>query len=113
MALELGRAVSGVPSTEHRVEARMSAGDDDHPVDLSVSPEHMMRIRDGVRQILVQHIHALRIASRAFRKAGLRDRARRCELEADRLSRAVASLDNPMSMLIFPSEEPPEQGDAT
>ncbi len=89
----------------------MSREDEDPPVDLSVSPEHMMRIRDGVRQLLVQHIHELRIASRAFRKVGLHDRARRCEVEAGRLTRAVAALENPMSMLRFPSEELPEQGD--
>lgn len=89
----------------------MSGEDEDPSVDLSISPEHMMRIRDGVRQLLVQHIHELRIASRAFRKAGLHDRARRCEVEAGRLTRAVATLENPMSMLRFPSDKPPERGD--
>lgn len=95
----------------HRAERRMSGDEEEPSVDLSVSPEHMMRIRDGVRRLLVQHIHELRIASRAFRKAGLHDRARRCEVEAGRLTRAVATLENPMSMLRFPPEEPPKRGD--
>jgi hypothetical protein len=87
-------------------------GDDEEPsVDLSVSPEQMVRIRDGVRRLLVQHIHELRIAARAFRKAGLLDRARRCEVEADRLTRAIAGLENPMSMLMFRPEEPLKQDD--
>jgi hypothetical protein len=89
----------------------MTGDDEERSVDLSVSPEQMVRIRDGVSRHLVQHIHELRIAARAFRKAGLHDRARRCEVEADRLTRAVAGLDNPMSMLMFRSEEPPEQVD--
>jgi predicted metal-binding transcription factor (methanogenesis marker protein 9) len=86
----------------------MSREDGDPSVDLSLSPERMMRIRDGVRELLVQHIHALRIASRAFRKAGIHDRARRCETEAGRLTRAVATLDNPMSMLTFPPGDDPD-----
>lgn len=82
----------------------MTADERDLPVDLSLSPEHMLRIRDEVRKRFVQHIHALRIASRAFRNAGIHDRARRCEVEADRLTRVVADLENPMSMLTFPSD---------
>jgi hypothetical protein len=86
----------------------MSREDGDPFVDLSLSPERMMRIRDGVRELLVQHIHALRIASRAFRKAGIHDRARRCETEAGRLTRVIATLDNPMSMLTFPPGDDPD-----
>lgn len=80
-------------------------------VDLSLSPERMLRIRDGVREHLVQQIHALRIAARAFRKAGIQDRARRCEVEAVQLTRVVAGLDNPMSMLTFPADRDDEQQD--
>ena len=111
MHLDGERAMDGGLAIAPCVEGRMSHEDGEPSVDLTVSPEHMMRIRDGVRQLLVQHIHELRIASRAFRKAGLHDRSRRCEVEAVRLTRAVASLDNPMSMLRFPPEEQPEQGD--
>jgi hypothetical protein len=104
-------ACNGLPSFR-TVEARMTPEDGDPAVDLSLSPERMMRIRDGVRELLVQHIHALRIASRAFRKAGIHDRARRCEVEANRLTRVVASLDNPMSMLTFPSADDGERRDS-
>ena len=104
------RCMARVP-IDCRVEGRMSGDEDEPSVDLSISPEQMVRIRDGVRQRLVQHIHEHRIAARAFRKSGLHDRARRCEVEANRLTRAVAGLDNPMSMLMFRPEESPEQGD--
>ena len=82
----------------------MSAANGDSPVDLTLSPERMLRVRDGARQLLVQHIHVLRIASRAFRKAGIHDQARRCEREAGRLTDVVAGLENPMEMLTFPSD---------
>jgi hypothetical protein len=98
----------------HRIDvgmASMRAGDEDPEVDLSLSPEHMIQIRDGVRNTLVQQIHALRIASRAFRKAGIHDRARQCEREAGRLARAVSCLDNPMSMLTFRPEDNGQRSD--
>lgn len=90
----------------------MSWDERDLPVDLSISPERMMDIRDGVRELLVQNIHALRIASRAFRKAGIHDRARHCEAEASQLMVVIAGLDNPMSMLTFPSDDDEEQRDS-
>lgn len=90
----------------------MSRGEEVPPVDLSLSPERMLRARDSVRELLVQHVHALRIAARAFRKAGIQDRARRCEQEAGRLTRVIGTLENPMAMLTFPPEEgEPEERD--
>jgi hypothetical protein len=92
-------------------EARMTADGGDATPDLSLSAESMLRIRDEVRERLVQQIHGLRIASRAFRNAGIHDRARRCEAEAVQLMQVVAGLDNPMSMLTFPTDNPGEQQD--
>jgi hypothetical protein len=89
----------------------MNSRDEDLEVDLSVSPERMIQIRDGVRESLVQQIHALRITARAFRKAGIHDHARQCEREAGRLARAVSCLDNPMSMLTFRPEDNGQRSD--
>ncbi len=57
---------------------------------------------------MVHHIHALQIAARAFRNAGIHDQARKCEIQAKRLTTVVAGLDNPMSMLTFPDGTDPE-----
>jgi hypothetical protein len=79
--------------------------DTDSQVDLSVSPERMLWIRDHVRELVVHHIHALLIVSRALRRAGMDDQARRCEVQARRLTKIVGTLDNPRSMLTFAIED--------
>jgi hypothetical protein len=89
----------------------MSGDERDPEVDLSVTPETMMAIRERIRQHLVEHIHALRIAARAYRKAGFHEQARRYERDARRIAHAVAALDNPMSMLTFPSRSAPDSQD--
>jgi hypothetical protein len=66
-------------------------------VDLSVEPEHMLAIRNGVRQQLVDKVHALRMAARLQHRFGTPDRARKLENEARDTISMIAALDDPMS----------------
>jgi hypothetical protein len=65
-------------------------------VDLTLTPEEMLRIRDRVRHSLVTEFHEVNIALRARRKVGDVYTVRRLQEEIRRIVRMIHALDNPM-----------------
>jgi hypothetical protein len=72
------------------------ANEDEPDVDLSLTPEEMLRIRDRVRHSLVTEFHEVNILLRARRKVGDRRTVRRLELEIRRIVYMIHALENPM-----------------
>lgn len=71
--------------------------DQDLPdVDLAVTPDEMLRIRDRVRHSLVTEFHEVNIALRARRKVGDSQSVRRLQDELRRIVLMIHTLDNPM-----------------
>jgi hypothetical protein len=72
------------------------ADEDGRNIDLSLSTEEMLRIRDRVRQSLVTEFHEVNILLRARRKVGDAYTVRRLDLELRRIVLMIHALENPM-----------------
>jgi len=85
--------------------------DDQNPeVDLSVTPDAMVAIRDEVRAGFVRQVHSLRIQACAYRKAGFEYELRQCRRQMRRMVAMIHALDNPMEGLTFhPSSDPDDR----
>ena len=70
--------------------------EDDRNLDLSLTPEEMLRIRDRVRHSLVTEFHEVNILLRARRKVGDARTVRRLQLELRRIVYMIHALENPM-----------------
>ncbi|GAC1444840.1 MAG: hypothetical protein NVSMB52_04610 [Chloroflexota bacterium] len=64
-------------------------------VDVTVHPEEMVRLRAYLRRQFVHQFHLLKLASRANRKAGNHDVARRQDASAERCVFIIWSLRTP------------------
>jgi len=67
--------------------------DDDTPVDLSLTPEMMLAVRDDVRLRLVQKVHFLRLSARLYRKVGDLATAKRHDGMAEKLTAMIRSIE--------------------
>jgi hypothetical protein len=65
--------------------------------DLSVEPETMLAIRNGVREQLVRKVHALRITARLHQRFGNREMARKQEERIEQTLMMIKALEDEMS----------------
>jgi hypothetical protein len=65
----------------------------DRAVDLSLSPETMLAVREDLRQRLVKKVHFLRLSARLYRKVGDIATARHQEGMADKLVTMIKSIE--------------------
>jgi hypothetical protein len=72
------------------------ASEDDPTLDLTLTTEEMLRIRDRVRHSLVTEFHEVNILLRARRKVGDDRAVRRLQLELRRIVYMIHALENPM-----------------
>lgn len=79
---------------------------DDPEVNLEVTTDRMLMLRDAERDRLVNRFHRLRIRARTYRKEGYRELALRYETEAARTREMIVMLDNPMRALRFMDHSP-------
>ncbi len=86
----------------------MTVDDQNPDIDLSVTPDAMVAIRDEVRDGFVRQVHALRIQACAYRKAGFEYELRQCRREIRRMVAVIHSLDNPLEGLTFHSSSDPD-----
>ena len=77
-------------------------------VDVTIDRQTMLKIRDRLRQHLVERYHHFRMVARLNRKVGKFDLAHQFEEHALCTKLMIWSLDNPMEALTPP---PPEAGD--
>ncbi len=88
----------------------MTIDDQSPDVDLSVTPDAMVAIRDEVREGFVRQVHALRIQACAYRKAGFEYELRQCRRQIRRMVSMIHALDNPMEGLTFhPPTDPDDR----
>src|SRR5579884_1180914 len=71
---------------------------EEEEVDLSVDPERMLAIRDGVRGQFVERYHALRMAARVLRRFGSRREAIEKAEEAERILLMIKALEAPAEL---------------
>ena len=89
-------------------EGRVTSDDQNPDIDLSVTPDAMVAIRDEVREGFVRQVHALRIQACAYRKAGFEYELRQCRREMRRMVAMIHALDNPLEGLTFHSSSDPD-----
>jgi hypothetical protein len=65
-------------------------------MNIEISAEEMMRIRDRVRRSLVTEFHSVNIAMRARRKVGDVQTVRKLKAELRRIVTMIHTLENPM-----------------
>lgn len=70
---------------------------EDRGEDLSVEPETMLAIRNGVREQLVRKVHALRITARLHQRFGNREMARKQQERVEQTLQMIKALEDEMS----------------
>lgn len=80
-------------------------------VDITITRETMLAVRDELRLRLIKQYHLLLLLARTSRKVGKHESARRQQAEAKKTAMMIWCLDNPMAGLTAPGERRNEGAD--